>query len=138
MIRHRSDKNIFAIPRKYRHANSLAQSSPQILESGLKRIKLICTSENESKDQIGDSCTIFVTSLRNDAKKFCLTNKECFRAYKTAVNPSKICCKSTIAIVFDRHPRKKLIIRFRHVVKVFRLNNSLIGSNVCLLLHAGL
>ena len=116
-----SEKNIFVFPRKYRHADSLAQSSPQILKSGLKRIKLICTSENESKDQIGDSCAIFVT-LRNDAQKFCLTNKECFRAYKTAVNPSKICCKSTIAESFDRHP-KKLIIRFRHVVKVFRLNN---------------
>ena len=125
MVGHRSHKNIFAIPRKYRHADSLAQSSPQILKSGLKRIKLICTSENESKDQIGDSCTIFVTILRNDAKKFCLTNKECFQANKTAVNPSKICCKSTIAIVFDRHPQKKLIIRFRHVVKVFRLKSKI-------------
>ena len=141
MVGHRSDKDIFrrfAIPRKDRHADSLAQSSPQILKSGLKRIKLICTSENESKDQIGDSCAIFVTVLHKDAKKFCLTNIECIQANKTAVNPSKICCKSTFAKVFDRHPQKKLIIRFRHVVKVFRLNNSLIGSNVCLLLHAGL
>ena len=82
MIRHRSDKNIFAIPRKYRHANSLAQSSPQILESGLKRIKLICTSENESKDQIGDSCRIFVTVLHKDANKFCLTNKGIKNVFK--------------------------------------------------------
>ena len=133
-----SEKNIFVFPRKYRHADSLAQSSPQILKSGLKRIKLICTSENESKDQIGDSCTIFVTVLRNDAEKFCLTSKECFQANKTAVNPSKICCKSTFAKVFDRHPQKKLIIRFRHVVKVFRLKSNLMGSNVCLLPHAGL
>ena len=128
MIRHRSDKNIFVFPRKYRHADSLAQSSPQILESGLKRIKLICTSENESKDQIGDSCRIFVTVLHKDAKKFCLTNIECIQANKTAVNPSK----------FDRHPQKKLIIRFRHVVKVFRLKSNIMGSNACLLLHAGL
>ena len=89
-------------------ADSLAPSFLQTLESCLKRNKLICTSESESKDQIGDSCTIFVTIVRNDAKKFCLTNKECFQANKTAVNPSKICCKSTIAIVFDRHPQKNL------------------------------
>ena len=69
MIRHRSDKNIFAIPRKYRHANSLAQSSPQILESGLKRIKLICASENERKDQIGDSSTTFVTVVQKNAEE---------------------------------------------------------------------
>ena len=70
-----SEKNIFVFPRKYRHADSLAQSSPQILKSGLKRIKLICTSENESKDQIGDSRTIFATVLHKDANKFCLSNK---------------------------------------------------------------
>ena len=119
-------------------ADSLAPSFLQTLESCLKRNKMISTSESESKDQIGDSCAIFVTVLHKDAKKFCLTNIECIQANKTAVNPSKICCKSTFAKVFDRHPQKKLIIRFRHVVKVFRLNNSLIGSNVCLLLHAGL
>ena len=77
--------------------------------------------------------------LANDAEKFCLTNKECFlQADKTAVNPSKICCWSTIAIVWNRHPQKKLIIRFRHVVKVFRLKSNIMGSNACLLLHAGL
>ena len=118
-------------------ADSLAPSFLQTLESCLKRNKLIRTGESESKDQIGDFCTIFVTFFHIDEKKFCLTHKECFQVYKAAVNPSKICCKSTIAESFDRHP-KKLIIRFRHVVKVFRLNNSLIGSNACLLLHAGL
>ena len=97
---------IYAIPYYIFFADSLAPSFLQTLESCLKRNKLICTSESESKDQIGDSCTIFVTIVRNDAKKFCLTNKECFQANKTAVNPSKICCKSTIAIVFDRHPQK--------------------------------
>ena len=119
-------------------ADSLAPSFLQTLESCLKRNKMISTSESESKDQIGDSCAIFVTVLHKDAKKFCLTNIECIQANKTAVNPSKICCKSTIAIVFDRHPQKKLIIRFRHVVKVFRLKSNIMGSNACLLLHAGL
>ena len=103
----------------------------------MKRNKLIRTGESESKDQIGDFCTIFVTFFHIDEKKFCLTHKECFQVYKAAVNPSKICCWSTIAIVWNRHPQKKLIIRFRHVVKVFLLNNNLMTSNVCLLLRAG-
>ena len=94
---------IDAFPYHNFFADSLAPSFLQTLESCLKRIKLICTSENESKDQIGDSCTIFVTVLHKDAKKFCLANKECFQAYKTGVNPSKICCKSTFALSFDRH-----------------------------------
>ena len=42
---------------------TLAPSSPQTLESGLKRNKLICTSESERKDQIGDFDRIFVTLL---------------------------------------------------------------------------
>ena len=56
-------------------ADSLAPSFLQTLESCLKRNKLICTSESESKDQIGDSCTIFVTVLHKDAIKFWFTNK---------------------------------------------------------------
>ena len=59
-----------------------------------------------------------------------------FQAYKAAVKPSKICCKSTIAVSFDRHPQKTYQ-SFRHVVKVFHLNNNLMGSNVCPLLRAG-